>query len=1287
MFLKLKKNVYNLLLFCLLANSNFAQSSFTKQYTLTYKTETKAIPNGTQEYGFSPDLGFWNFEDQQAYFQFSIPTKNNTVHATLANVSTSPLTQKELTFINTSRIKTSFELTSTINAARFDKHLFAKINAIRFNTQTNTYEKLTSFDIIYQTSNTQKLSTKAFGANSVLGSGSGKWYKISVAKSGLYKLDYNAFVDLGIVTTQLNSNAINVYGNHTSMLSKDNSVPRVDDLIKNSIFVVDGGDGTFDANDYLVFYATDAHKVVRNGDFYEHVTNNYTDSSYYYINIDPNSTPKRIQPAIQTSSTTNQVISSFNDFKFIEPDLYSLNNSGQEWFGDIYDVQLSNTYNFEFSNSSNDTARLRAGMVLQSSSSAPYFDISTAGNSLNVKSNSSSGTGYLASKGNLVVKSIKFKNNSDQPIVSITFNKAGFPSSKGYLDFLEFNAMRNLKMTGSQMEFSHLKSIQTGNITEFQLSDAQDVTFIWEITNPTDARLITSNGSTTKSFKVQMDSLRRFVASTGDLFYTPTLLGKIENQNLHGIGYFDMIIISAPEFLQASERLATFHTSEGTSTVVVTQQQIFNEFSSGMRDPTAIRHFLKMFYDRANGDPNLVPKYCLLMGDCSYDYRNRLSSNSDYVITYESDASLQTTSTYATDDYFAILGDSEAMNSTDLIDISIGRLPVETLEDANNLVDKIIRYSTQNLNSSTAIECTNGQSNSIYRDWRNIMLLVSDDGDNNAYFDDVEIMYTKITGTHKELNINKIHIDSYLETVTPGGERYIGATAALKNRVQRGALLVNYIGHGGETGWAHEEILNVPTIQNWTNNKAMPIFMTATCEFSRYDDHDRVSAGEYVLLNPNGGGIGLFTTTRLVFSSSNEKLTKFFYDTIADFVNGKPQTLGQIYQGTKNKFALSNSGNDFRKFALLGDPAVQLAIPYYHIKTDSIDGIDINVYTDTIKALSTVTISGHLEDNSGQKLTNYNGVIYPTIYDKKSQLTTLGNSSDSYAAPFEMWKNIAYKGKASVVNGEFNFTFIIPKDISYDIGVSRFSFYATDETVKDANGYTESVLIGGINPNASSDNVGPTVSLYLNSEKFVNGGITNTSPVLLATIFDNNGINTVGNGIGHNIEVRLDNNSETFILNDYYESDLDTYKSGKINYELTDLEPGEHTLHFKVWDTYNNSTDEDLTFTVVAETDIEVKHLLNYPNPFTTQTEFSFEHNQVCDYLDVQLQIFTVTGKIVKNIQQRIHSDGFRIDGIKWDGRDDFGERIGIGTYVYKLSVTTESGKNLEKFEKLVILN
>jgi len=500
-------------------------------------------------------------------------------------------------------------------------------------------------------------------------------------------------------------------------------------------------------------------------------------------------------------------------------------------------------------------------------------------------------------------------------------------------------------------------------------------------------------------------------------------------------------------------------------------------------------------------------------------------------------------------------------------------------------------------------------------------------------------------------------------------------------------LMLNYVGHGGEVGWGHERVLDVPTINAWTNLDRLCLFMTATCEFSRFDDPDRTSGGEHVFLNKNGGGIALLTTTRLVFSSPNFTLNNNFFDYVLQKTNGESARLGDIVLQTKiASTPVGATSSNHRNFTLLGDPAIKLNIPKNNVVLTEVNGNPVASLQDTLKALSEVTIKGYVSDYAGTKLSGYNGFVFPSIFDKPKQIKTLQNDGGAGLMIFDLQKSVIYKGKASVTNGDFQFSFVVPKDINYKIDKGRLTFYATGVD-GEASGYSSEFYIGGNADSILVDEDGPELELYMNDYDFVDGGVTDENPILLVKITDESGINTTGNGIGHDLTATLDGESDAIhILNDYYETDLDTYKSGGIRFPFSTLEPGNHNLEIKVWDVHNNSNKKTVEFLVSKSEEMVIDHLLNYPNPFTTRTEFFFEHNQACHQVEVQIQIFTVSGKVVKTINRTIEASGFRSEGIEWNGKDEYGSTIGRGVYVYKIKVWTPDGKKAEKIEKLVIL-
>ncbi|MFO0494086.1 MAG: type IX secretion system sortase PorU, partial [Flavobacteriia bacterium] len=716
--------------------------------------------------------------------------------------------------------------------------------------------------------------------------------------------------------------------------------------------------------------------------------------------------------------------------------------------------------------------------------------------------------------------------------------------------------------------------------------------------------------------------------------------------------------------------------------------QVYNEFSSGMLDPTAIRMFAKMFYDRSvsSGTP---PKYLLLFGDGTYDPKDRVSNNNNYVPTYQVLDGENHISALVTDDYYGMLDNNEAITPTDLLDIGVGRLLISDTKTAKEQVDKIEHYmkngSSIYSNSANSGQCNAQGASSTFGDWRLNYVQIADD-EEGGYFvvQDTEPQYDYVKANHRDMNCDKLYCDAYTQVTTAGGERYPDIFNAITDRVERGALVVNYVGHGGEVGLAEERVVTVPQIQSWSNINKLNLFVSATCEFTKYDDPARLSAGEYVSLNAVGGAIALMTTSRSVFFGVNTVTGLQFYEHVfTRDSNNEPLAFGEIMRLTKNG---SGSSDNKRSFTLIGDPALKIALPRLRVVTDTINGLSPVAEIDTIRALSKVTIKGHLEDFNGNLLSNFNGIVTPSILDKPKNLSTLGQNADSPVIDFELQKNIVYKGKATVTNGNFAFSFIVPKDINFSYSNGKISYYASDIQT-DASGSDDRLIIGGIDPNGITDTQGPDISLYINDKNFVSGGITDETPQLLAELFDENGINTVGNGIGHDLTVILDDNTANpIVLNDYYSAALDSYQSGEVNYSFPTLEKGKHKLTVKVWDVNNNSSEKSIDFIVQEKAEMALDHVLNYPNPFTTKTQFYFEHNQVCSQLETQIQIFTVSGRLVRTLNQIVNTEGFRSQGIDWDGRDDFGDQLAKGVYVYTLKVNSPDGTKAEKTEKLVLL-
>lgn len=1218
-------------------------------------------------------VSYDNEKDYLGYYSERISLKNERIYkVSIIKVQYSEVERGEYEGLSgSSFIEESINLSYTNTTQKKSNYGEVRFVPIIYNQSTRRYQKVSSYKIKVETipGKILSLNDKSFGTSSVLATGD--WYKIGVLNEGVFKISYQFLDNLGVDMNNVDPNTFKLYGNGGKMLPTLNSDLREDDLKQNCVHVEGASDGVFNTNDFVLFYGQSPHDWSYDGSSkFTHEMNKFSDTTYYFITFSNTGEPAKRISVQASQSNPNNIVSTFNAHEYYERDLVNLIKSGDKWFGEIFDIKTAYDFSFSFPNADLTTPLQIDYSVVGRSGTSSAFTLSTLGVSDIVSIPSVFVNKYATTYARLQTGSLTASLANDLVNVSLSYNK---PSSVsiGWLDEIELNARRKLIMHGDQLFYRDINSIGIGNVSEFRIGGANNsINKIWDITDPFNIKeqqkVFSSN---IYSYTLATDNLKEFVAFNTNYSTQLFSFGRVDNQNLHGIAQADMIIVSHPNFLQQAGQISDFHTNnDGLNVVTVTPEQIYNEFSSGSQDIVAIRDFVRMLYEKAPTVSDL-PKYLMLIGDGSYDNKDRVVGNTNFVPTYQSPQSMEVIGSLVSDDYFGLLDASEGTwSSTELVDIAIGRLPVKTQDEANNVVNKILNYNT---------------SNSM-KEWRNNFVFIGDDEDGRLHMSQSNQLATMVDTAYKEYNVNKIFFDAFQQQSTPGGSRYPDVNNAINSAVESGSLVVNYTGHGGEVGWAHERVLTVQDVNSWenTSESGYPLFVTATCEFSRFDDPARTTAGELVLLNP-GGGIGLLTTVRLVFASPNFKLNQTFYEEVFAPVNGEMPTIGELFMSIKNE-AQNAADKNNRNFTLLGDPALRLAYPLHDVKTTKINGVNVSL-ADTIKSLSKVTIVGEVQDKNGVKLTGFNGIISPIVFDKSKQVNTLDNDGEGVFS-FNLQTSKLFKGKVSVVNGDFSYTFVVPKDISYNYGQGKLSYYA-ENRVEDANGYYTDFYIGGTADNYEADDIGPEIDLFMNDENFVFGGITDDNPILLANISDLHGINMVGNGIGHDIVAVLDGNTdESFILNDYYEADLNSYQSGKIAFPLSDLKEGRHKLTLKVWDVYNNSSEASIEFVVVDSRDIKLERVYNYPNPFTTYTEFWFEHNQPGKQLYAQVQIFTVSGKLVKTIEQHILNEGFRSTSITWDGLDQYGDRIGRGVYVYRLKVRTENFTVAEKYQKLVIL-
>ena len=621
------------------------------------------------------------------------------------------------------------------------------------------------------------------------------------------------------------------------------------------------------------------------------------------------------------------------------------------------------------------------------------------------------------------------------------------------------------------------------------------------------------------------------------------------------------------------------------------------------------------------------------------------------------------------------------MVTADKLDIAVGRILAESPQRANEMVDKIESY----------------YSVDAYANWRNNFLLISDDVDklSDRFLQiTTDQIAEDVKASKPFINVEKIHSDSFTQESSAAGQRYPQVNDAIFDALEVGAVVVNYFGHGGEDGLASERIFDKINAKELNNPNKLACFVTVTCEYTKFDNPLRKTAGEFLYWNKRGGAIGLITTTRQIFISVgiqfNETLSQYLFD----FENSQTMSIAEALRLTKNDPSVTNN-TQRRLVFFIGDPALKLPLAAPDIIATKLNGEDIANTNITLQALSPAKIEGFVASEQGNILSNYSGTLTATVFDKSIQRSTLANDGSTFngqliTLDYEALGEVLFRGQASVENGKFEINFIVPRDIVVPVGNGKISFYSKTETpLSDQRGYNFDIQIGGVNLNAPVDNQGPNIELYMNDESFVSGGITNENPTLIAKLYDENGINTAS-GVGHDIVAILDGDeTNPFILNDYYIADVDSYQSGSLSYPFRNLEPGLHILSLKAWDVYNNASTKEIQFTVFDQNEsLEITNVLNYPNPFINYTEFWFNHNS-SGVLDVSIQIFTISGKLIKTINSQTNASGSTSSlsrNISWDGTDDFGSKIGKGVYIYKLNVKSQlTGLKSEKIEKLVI--
>ncbi len=1095
-----------------------------------------------------------------------------------------------------------------------------------------------------------------YASESVLNSG--KWVKIQVAEDGIYKLTAADLKKMGFS----NLDKVAVYGYGGWPLDEDFSTTYIDDVPEVAVWR---------SADYLLFYGKGPRKweYSSSDKSFIHTNNPYSNYGYYFVS-EKETTGRTMEKAASAAGATLQV-TTFDDYVLHEEELVSVNSSGRELYGESFTSTLSRDFTISVPGITNDEGKATLSFISRGNGT---ITMNVDGNALISGSVSVPSDEYEVAR-ELYRERAWMADKGETVKVNIGYSTTGHKNV--HLNYFRLQMKRQLKVYDNYTFFRSLSA--RGNASRFVIQGADASTLVFDVTDGVNPQQMeTSLNGTELSFSIPASaSLREFVVVKPSQIKAPVTVGEVANQNLHALPQQDMIIIAQPNFTTQAERLAEAHRTKDNLTVrVVTPESIYNEFSSGTPDATAYRRFMKMFYDRKTSEAD-APKYLLLFGDGSFDNRKLTSAwksvdMSNMLLTYQTENSLSSQS-YVIDDYFGFLDDADNKKSLQnkKLCLGIGRFPIRTVEQATQMVDKVISYmENRNIGS-----------------WKNNLCFMADDGSNTDGFMTEHMEFADqlagyVESEHPEFLVNKLYYDAYKKDMTAG--TYPDVRSGLQKLLKDGLLLFNYTGHGGTTALSDEKVLTQTDINQFTYTH-LPVWVTATCDFTRFDDLN-TSAGEDVFLNKSSGGIALFTTVRVAYSRPNFPINDNVIRNLFERNNGRRRTLGEVMQATKNTLSSVYKLG----FCLIGDPAVKIAYPEFGMKVTTVNGQSVDGNSISFKALEKITVEGEVLDASGQLVTDFTGIVNPTVKDSKVTVTCLKNSNkdDSPAFTFTDYPNTIFIGNDSVRNGKFSFTFTVPKDISYSNLQGKMNLYAVDtESGNEAQGNFDNFIVGGTSDTAETDTIGPEIrALYLNDTTFVDGGQVNTTPYFVAELWDKSGVNITGSSVGHDMMLVIDESTVlSYNLNSYYELLPGEDGTGIVKFPIPALEPGKHTAEFWVWDILNNSTVRTFTFEVVEGLKPFLFDVIATPGIAREQVTFHLMHNRPESRMRVGIMVYDLAGRQLWKHEESGTSGLFENYTVSWDLTSG-GARMRPGVYIYRAAISTDNSKDATKARKFIIL-
>ena len=1080
----------------------------------------------------------------------------------------------------------------------------------------------------------------------------GHWVKIRVSESGVCRMSFSELRSAGLEPSQ-----VRVFGYGGAQKEQDFSKPNIDDLPQVPVYV---------GEDYILFYVQGPISWTYNGSRFAHTRNTYSDFGYYLLSDDAGDMLLFPEAAAVSGPPTDVTYYSYYQVQDIDSvnliDRTGVSGGGRTFYGEQFAAGQTRTFTFSTPYANGDNSSIYIDMAANAATT------STVKAKLN---NTSSKSIYISSipdhytfgvAGTISMNGASEKQNQRVTMQFVNSNA----SALAWLNYIEITTPSELVMTGSYMGIRSLVNRNTTNPVRFLLRNTTASTQIWDVT---DLAAIQRMPTTMVDDQLawvgtQADGVHEYIAvnTDGTKFVQAEVVGEVKNQNLHALNNIDYIIICPEGYEDVSEDLAKAHEAKQAITyAIVTDQQVYNEFSSGTPDATAYRWLMKMLYDRAKNGIGQQPRWLLLMGHGTFDNRKLLrNSGTSLLLTYQSKNSVNEIKAYATDDYFAYLDDNEgAIDTQGRMDIGVGRLPVESLDEARTTVDKLIQY------------IRNEQTGK----WKNQLVYLADDGENGTHTETAEKSAELVRIKNPDFIVHKIFLDAYPQEVNASGESYPLAKNRVLNLLKNGVLFFNYSGHGGYNAITNESILNLKDIAGMTN-KNQAFWLFATCNFAQCDAGKR-SAAETAVLNPKGGAIGILAATRTVYASQNTNLNRSVCDTLFGHsdVFHYDMTLGEAISIGKN---LLGSDENKLAYVLLGDPCMRLNYPTdYHVETLT--------EMDTLNALSVQHVEGRIIDEDLNTVSDFNGKVDITIYDKMQSIPTRDNDNaggDPRVIAYNDYPNTIFSGATDVKEGLFNYTFMVPKDIRYNFDNGRIVYYAvTADSLETAEavGHFEQFIIGGTGSTVAIDTIGPEMEIYLNSPAFRNGDKTYATPRFFANLYDKNGINTAGAGIGHDLMLIIDDDPKMiYSLNEYFTAANNSYQAGQVSYLMEELANGPHSLTFRAWDLLNNSTTKSLNFIVEAGLDPSIYNVTTYPNPVQQSgvVHLIVNYDQPDELIETEIYLYNTAGQMVYSHKQD-NPDAVSIN------LPSLG--LNTGVYIYSVKIKSASSKYSTTSGKIIV--